>query len=266
MTANQDIKQGARKTWAEGDYRAVAQFLPPASAHLVKAAGVRSGDSVLDVACGTGVTAITAARAGATVTGVDLTPDLLAVAEDEAALAQVKGITWREEDAEALSCADASFDVVLSSFGHMFAPDPEATTRELIRVTKPGGRIAFVTWPPESAVGQMIKAVGAVLPPPPGASPPIQWGVPEIVRERLGSAVTDLHFERGSVAWPMLSSGHLWDLFRTSYGPFVVALGKLSSDPAKQQAFARNIQAIFDRYFQDNEVTFEYLLTRATKV
>ena len=102
MTAIQQIKQGARKTWAEGDYRLLARYLPPASAHLVRAANVGPGDEVLDIACGTGVTAITAARAGATVSGIDLTPDLLAVAEDEAALAKVEGIKWHEGDAEDL--------------------------------------------------------------------------------------------------------------------------------------------------------------------
>ncbi len=160
MTALQEIKQGARKTWAEGDYRALANYLPPASAHLARVAGVKAGDKVLDVACGTGVTAITAARLGAKVSALDLTPDLLAVAEDEAALANVAGIQWREGDAEALPYTDGAFDVVLSSFGHMFTPDPAAAARELVRVAKSGGTIAFTTWPPESAVGQIFKIIG----------------------------------------------------------------------------------------------------------
>ncbi len=265
MTTIQEIKQGARKTWAEGDYRAVAQFLPPAAAHVVRVAGVKAGQSVLDVGCGTGITAVTAARTGATVTGLDLTPDLLAVAEDEAALARVTNVTWREGDAEAMPFTDASFDVVLSSFGHMFTPSPEAVTKELLRVAKPGATIAFATWAPESVVGQMLKAVGSVLPPPAGAAPPPQWGVPSIITERLGTGVKDLHFERGTIAWPTLSPGHLWALFRTTYGPFVVGLAKLAGEPAKQKELADKVQAIFEGHFRDNTVAFEYLVTRCTK-
>jgi SAM-dependent methyltransferase len=266
MDAIQQIKQGARKTWAEGEYLALSQFLPPASAHLVRAAGIKTGDKVLDVACGTGVTAITAARAGAKVSALDLTPDLLAVAEDEAALANVMDIQWREGDAEAMPYDDAAFDVVMSSFGHMFTPDPASAASELLRVTKPGGTIAFTTWPPESAVGQMFKVMGAILPPPPGSAAPAQWGVPEIVGERLGDAVTDIRFERGTVSWPMLSAGHLWALFRDSYGPFVMAMAKLEGEPEKQQQLAVSVQSIFENFFHDNVVTFDYLLTHAKKV
>lgn len=265
MTTITQIKQAARKTWSEGEYLALSRFLPPASAHLVARAQVTAHDKVLDVACGTGVTAITAARTGAAVTGLDLTPDLLAVAEDEAALAEVQGIRWHEGDAESMPFTDDAFDVVLSSFGHMFTPDPAAAARELVRVAKPGGRIAFATWPPESAVGQIFKAIGAMVPPPPGASPPPQWGVEETVKERLGTGVKGVRFERGTVSWPMLSSGHLWALFRDSYGPFVVALAKLANEPHKQEQLAKDVKAIFESFYADNEISFEYLVTVATK-
>lgn len=266
MDALAEIKQAARTTWAEGEYGSLARYLPPASAHLVRVAGVTRADKVLDVACGTGVTAITAARTGAQVAALDLTPDLLAVAEDEAALANIQGIDWREGDAEAMPYEDGTFDVVLSSFGHMFTPDPAAAASELLRVAKPGARIAFTTWPPESAVGQVFKAVGSLLPPPPGATPPPQWGIPETISERLGAAVTDLHFERGTVSWPMLSAGHLWAMFRDSYGPFVTAMARLEGEPAKQQALAMSIQSVFEGFFHENVVTFDYLLTRAVKL
>lgn len=261
----QEIKEKARKTWAEGNYRTFASYWTAAPANLLRAAGVKPGDKVLDVGCGTGVFAITAARAGATVTGLDLTPELLAMAKDEAATAGVEGIVWQEGDAEAMPFVDGSFDVVVSNFGHMFTPDPAAAARELVRVAKPGGRIAFNTWPPESAAGHMFRTIGGFLPPPPGAAPPPQWGVPDIVRERLGDGVEGLHFERGTAAVPALSPGHLWHLFRTSYGPMVVALAKLAGDRAKQEALARDVQAVFASYFQENAVRFDYLLTRATK-
>ncbi len=97
-------------------------------------------------------------------------------------------------------------------------------------------------------------------------APPPQWGVPELVKERLGSGVKDITFERGTVTWPMLSSGHLWELFRTTYGPFVVALGKLKDQPEKQQELATKVQAVFESFFAENVVTFDYLVTRATKI
>lgn len=264
MTMLQPMKNAARKTWAEGEYLALARFLPPSSAHLVRAAGVERGDKVLDVACGTGVTAITAARHGAEVTGLDLTPDLLSVAEEEAARADVTGITWSEGDAEDMPYDD-TFDLVLSSFGHMFTPDPRAVRDEMLRVLKPGGRIAFTTWPPESVVGQIFKVLSSIVTPPPDAAPPPQWGDTDTVRDRLADAVTDLGFERGTVSWPTLSPGHLWGFFRETYGPFIMAMEKLQDDPEKQLTMAEGIQSVFDRFFEDNAVAFDYLVTRATK-
>ena len=148
---NQDpfaaLKQRQREMWAS--FAPTAMFTTPVAGHLVKFAHVGPGDSVLDVGTGTGVVALTAARAGAQVTALDLTPELLEQARDNARIAQRLDITWTEGDAEQLPYPDASFDVVLSQFGHMFAPRPDVAIAEMHRVLKPDGRIAFATWPPD---------------------------------------------------------------------------------------------------------------------
>ena len=144
---------------------------------MVKFANVRAGQNVLDVGCGTGVVAVTAARKGARVHGVDLTPELLERARENANIAQAE-IDFREGDAEALAFDDVTFDVVLSQFGHMFAPRPDVAIREMLRVLKPGGRIAFSTWPPELLVGRSFAIMGKYGPPPvPGVSPVVAYSV-----------------------------------------------------------------------------------------
>src|SRR5262245_1435889 len=137
------LKEKAKETWAKGTYDVLGGNLLPAVAHLVRLAGVEVGERVLDVACGTGNTAITACLAGAEVVGLDLTPELLAQACTNAEAAGADSIQWQEGDVEALPFPDSQFDVVLSSVGHMFAPRPEAAIAEMLRVLKSGGRIAF---------------------------------------------------------------------------------------------------------------------------
>src|SRR5712675_1316568 len=168
----------------------------PAAARLVKFAGVQADQRVLDVACGTGVVAITAARLGAKTSGLDLTPELLEQARENSKVAGVES-DWREGDVEQLPFGDASFDVVMSQFGHIFAPRPSLAIAEMLRVLKPGGTIAFSTWPPELLVGRRFALVARYMPPPPpGVSPPPLWGDPNVIRERLGSAVNDIVFDR----------------------------------------------------------------------
>lgn len=155
-----EFKSRQREGWAY--FAPLEAYTTPPAAHLVRFAGVRPGQTVLDVGTGTGVVAITARRVGASVTGLDLTPELLARAREHSVLANVDDIVWREGDAESLPFADASYDVVLSQFGHMFAPRPEIATREMLRVLKPGGRVAFATWPPEHFLGK-VSALSAIM-------------------------------------------------------------------------------------------------------
>ena len=156
----------SNNVWSIGSYGEFAMFVLPISAHLVKLCNISSGDRVLDVACGTGNTAITAKRMvpGIKVTGIDFTPELLAQAKEQATIADVDDIEWREANVENLPFEDEIFDVVLSSFGHMFAPHPLAAIKEMIRVTKPGGCIAFSPWAFELVNGKLFKTMARHLP------------------------------------------------------------------------------------------------------
>lgn len=259
------FKAAQREAWAH--------FIPleiattPPAARLVKFAGVAAGQRVLDAGCGTGVVAVTAARVGARVDGLDLTPKLLERARENAAIAGV-AIEWREGDVEALPYPDAAFDVVLSQFGHMFAPRPDVATRELLRVLRPGGTIAFSTWPPELFTGRMFALVASYLPPPPaGVAPPPQWGDPDVVRQRLGGAVRDLVFDRGTMSNAALSPAHSRQAAERSAGPVVRLVQALEAgDPARLAAFRREFEALVALYHADNVVRQDFLLTRAVKI
>lgn len=237
-----------------------------AAARLVKFAKVRPGQSMLDVACGTGVVAITAARIGAHVRGIDLTPELLERARENARIAGVE-VDFREGDAEALPFDDATFDVVLSQFGHMFAPRPDVAIAEMLRVLKPGGTIAFATWPPELLIGSSFKLVATYMPPPPpGVSPPPQWGDVATVRERLGAAVKEMLFDRDRMLFPALSVQNYRHHIERTAGPMLKLIELLSeSDPARLTQFRRDYDALIAPYFEDNVVRQDYLLTRAKK-
>jgi 2-polyprenyl-3-methyl-5-hydroxy-6-metoxy-1,4-benzoquinol methylase len=200
-----EFKAAQREGWAL--FAPLEAMTTPPAATLVNFVAIKPGESVLDVGCGTGVTTVTAARKGAKVTGLDLTPALLERAKFNAQQAGVT-IDWHEGDAEALPFKDQQFDVVISQFGHMFAPRPAVAVAEMLRVLKPGGRIAFSTWPPELFTGRMFALVGKHLPPPAGAAAPPQWGDPATIRERLGDAVSDITFDRStmSVSTPFLQA------------------------------------------------------------
>ena len=259
------FKAAQKAGWA---FFAPLQALTTRSAsRLVKHAGVRAGQEVLDVACGTGVVAITAARIGARVRGLDLTPELLERAKENARIAGAE-IEFREGDAEALPYKDATFDVVLSQFGHMFAPRPEVVVAEMLRVLKPGGTIAFSTWPPELLIGSSFRLVGSYMPPPPpGVSPAPQWGDVAIVRERLGSAVKDVVFDRACMLVPALSVLNYRDHIEHTAGPMLKLVESLSaSDPARLAQFRREYDALVAPYFEDNIIRQDYLMTRAVKV
>ncbi len=239
----------------------------PCAARLVKRAGVHAGQRVLDVACGTGVVSVTAARTGANVTGLDLTPELLERAKENAQIAEVN-IDWHEGDVEKLPFGDAAFDVVLSQYGHIFAPRPEVAIAEMLRVLKPGGTIAFSTWPPELFVGRMFALTASYLPPPPpGVAPPPLWGDPNVVRQRLGPAVKDVLFDRATMLISALSLRHHRMAAEKSAGATVRVVKALEhSDPERLERFRREFESISAEYFEDNQLRQDYLITRAIKI
>lgn len=265
MDALAQFKQAQREGWAH--FAPLEAITTPAAARLVQHAGVKRGMRVLDVGCGTGVVAVTAARLGASVAAIDLTPQLLERARQNSDLAQLD-IDWREADAEELPFADAQFDIVLSQFAHMFAPRPGVAILEMLRVLKPGGTIAFSTWPPELLVGRtMAVAAGYMPPPPPGIASPALWGDPGVIRERLGTSVGDVVFARECMLVPALSPQHFRAILERAAGPIIRMVESLSaSDPDRLRTFRQEFDAVVVQYFQDNVVRQDYLLTRATKI
>jgi SAM-dependent methyltransferase len=261
-----EFKTKQRETWTMGNFGDLAVFTTSVAGHLVNFAGVIGGQTVLDVGTGTGVVAITARRKGAKVNGLDLTPALLAQARDSAAVAGLGDINWQEGDAEALPYQDASFDVVLSQFGHMFAPRPEVALAEMLRVLKPGGIVAFATWPGEQLIGRMFSVNAKYIAPPQGIASPVQWGDIAIVRQRLGSSMTHLHFERGIMGIPTLSPQHLRLFQEAKAGPFIRTALALQTDPTKLATWRQELDELIGEYLRDNIVRHEYLLTRAIKI
>jgi SAM-dependent methyltransferase len=265
MDGMDQFKGNQKIAWA--NFAQLEHLTGTAAPHLVRFAGIRAGARVLDVACGTGVVGLTAARAGAMVQGVDLTPELVQRAKENAALMRLEA-TFQEGDAETIPFPDATFDVVVSQFGHMFAPRPDVTIAEMLRVLKPGGTVAFSTWPPELFTGRWFALMGRYAPPPPaGVSPPAQWGDPNLVRERLGSAVRDLAFTRNTIFFPALSPQHYRVGMAENFGPAKKLFESLdANDPVKAAALRGEIDALAQAYFEDNRLRQDFLMSRAVKV
>lgn len=259
-----DFKAAQRAAWTH--FAPLQVLTTEPAGRLVRFADIRAGSQVLDVACGTGVVAVTAARRGAIVTGLDLTPALLDVARDNAQIAGVE-IDWHEGDAESLPFDADSFDVVVSQFGHMFAPRPDVAISEMLRVLRPGGTIAFSTWPPELFVGRLFAVTSSYMPPPPpGVVPPPLWGEPTVVRERLGDRVRDLRFDRDTMVVPALSVRHQRESLERSAGPMIKLVEMLSaSDPAKLESYRRECESVIGEFLTDNTIRQGYLMTRAIK-
>jgi SAM-dependent methyltransferase len=256
-----DLKTRQREMWAS--FAPTAAFTTPVAARLVEFAEVKPGESVLDVGTGTGVVAITAARVGASVTGLDLTPALLDFARENARVARL-AVTWFEGDAENLPFRDGQFDVVLSQFGHMFAPRPDVAVAEMRRVLKPGGRVAFATWPPEHFVGRLFAFVGKNSPPPPpGAAAPPQWGSPGVVAERLGDKFEAPFFSRGVMSFPALSLAHFREFMECSVGPVQKLMEASSKEPERLAVLRAEFETLAMPYYFGNVIRQEYLLTRA---
>jgi SAM-dependent methyltransferase len=211
--------------WASGDYPSMVEtFLLPLGPRLVEAAGIGQGMKVLDVAAGTGNASLPAAEAGAEVTASDLTPELLEAGRSRAEAAGLQ-LEWVEADAENLPFEDESYDVVMSSIGAMFAPRHEAVAGELVRVCKPGGTIAVMSWTPEGMIGALFKTMGPFAPPPPpGAQPPPLWGSEDHVRRLFGDRVEWRSMERDMLSIDAFEKPiDYGEHFKERYGPTIVA-------------------------------------------
>ena len=260
------FKAVQREGWAH--FAPLEMVTIPAAAKLVAHAGIRAGHRVADLACGTGVVAVTAARLGARVTGLDLTPELLTRARQNAATAGVE-IDFHEGDVEYLPFPDVAFDVVVSQFGHMFAPRPDVALAEMLRVLRPGGTLAFSTWPPELFTGRMFTMVSQYVGPPPSPAPaaPPLWGDPTVVRERLGAVVRDIVFKRDDMNVATLSPQHHRGLTERTAGPVRQLVERLTaSDPDKLATFRREYDELAAQYLEQNILRQGYLITRCTKI
>lgn len=211
------VKARQQATWSAGNYAQIGTTLQIVGESLCEAADVRAGERVLDVACGNGNATLSAARRFADTTGVDYVPALLAAGARRAE-AEGLAIDFREGDCEALPFDDGAFDVVLSTFGCMFAPDQERTAAELARVCRAAGRIALANWTPEGFIGSLFRTVGRHVPPPPGLRPPVQWGSEARLRELFPDAAR-IDAVRRTFAFRYRSPEHFVDYFRTWYGP-----------------------------------------------
>jgi ubiquinone/menaquinone biosynthesis C-methylase UbiE len=224
----------ARSIWAAADFLPIAKSFAPGAAEFIGWLALTPSESVLDVACGTGNLAVPAARAGARVTGIDIAPNLIAQARLEARAAGCI-IAFDVGDAEALPYADGQFDTTVTMFGAMFAYRPERAAGELVRVTRPGGRVAMANWTPEGFVGMMLRAHTAVVPPPQGVPSPLEWGKENVVRARFGERVTSVTATRRTVElrFPFPPAA-VTELFATCYGPTVATLRAADPDGASR--------------------------------
>jgi ubiquinone/menaquinone biosynthesis C-methylase UbiE len=252
------IKQRQQATWASGDYAMIGTTLQLVGERLCDAVDIRAGERVLDVAAGNGNATLAAARQFAQVTSTDYVPALLDRGQQRAA-AERLSVAFQEADAEALPFADASYDVVLSSFGVMFAPDQDQAAREMMRVVRKGGRIGLASWTPDGFIGQLFKTIGKHVPPPAGLRSPALWGTEPQLRElfpgcSLAAGKRIFHFR-------YRSPEHFVETFRTYYGPAHRAFGAL--DAAGQSALQADIVALLRQFNRGGDTTLivpsEYL-------
>jgi SAM-dependent methyltransferase len=237
------IKQRQQATWASGDYAAIGITLQIVGETLVEAADVRAGETVLDVAAGNGNASLAAARRHAVVTSSDYVQSLLDKGRARA-LAEALTIQFQLADAEALPFGNASFDVVLSTFGVMFTPDHRRAASEMLRVLRPGGRIALANWTPGGFIGRLFKTIASHVSPPPGVQSPSLWGTEPHIVELFGAQAAQIRCERRHFNFRYRSPAHWLRAFRDLYGPMHKAFGAL--DAAAAASLERAITALLD--------------------
>jgi SAM-dependent methyltransferase len=240
------LTERVRATWTSGDFGRIARGYERGAGEFIARLGLDVGERVLDVACGTGNLALPASRLGAAVTGIDIAPNLITQARSRAA-AEALSIAFEVGDAEKMPYADGSFDTVVTMFGAMFAARPERAAAELLRVTRPGGRIAMANWTPTGFIGEMLKTTVRYVPPPTAIPSPLQWGNEEQVHARLGEGSVALTLNRRLITfeYPFGPEGVV-NLFRLWYGPTQRAFAAL--DEATREDLRRDLEELWTEH------------------
>jgi SAM-dependent methyltransferase len=255
------IKTRQRAAWAAGDFGIIGTTLQIVGETLCEAVDLRAGSNVLDVAAGNGTCSLAAARRWCDVTSTDYVVSLLDDGRRRAA-AERLSIRFQEADAEALPFADASYDVVLSSFGVMFAPTHARAASEMVRVCRSNGRIGLANWTPRGFIGQLFKVVGQHVPPPPALTSPSRWGLEDHLDSLFGAAASDIHTTPRDFVFRYHSPEHWLDVFRTWYGPVLKAFDALP-DHAGKHRLAQDLLALVRHFNRSGDATMvvpsEYL-------
>jgi ubiquinone/menaquinone biosynthesis C-methylase UbiE len=244
------LKARMKATWIAGDFGEIARFSEGGAEEFIARRNVKVGVNLLDVASGTGNLAIPAAKAGATVTGIDIAPNLVAQAHERAEQMDVQ-VQFDEGDAEALPYPHAAFEVVVSMFGAMFAPRADRVAAELTRGCRSGGQIAMANWTPRGFIGRLFKLTSVHVPPPPNIPPPVLWGDEGTVRQRLSAGISELRMTPVMLQLkPPFSVSETVEFYRKYYGPTQKAFDALAAD--RQPAFRRDLE---DFWAQHNKAT-----------
>ena len=269
MTSEMEmLKSKLRNTWMSGDFGRIATSFEGGAIQFVGRLDLKPGVSVLDVACGTGNLAIPAARKGAEVTGIDIVPELIDQANG-IAKAEDLDVEFDIGDAESMPYHEATFDIVMSMFGAMFAPRPDVVASELKRVCKPGGVIAMANWTPTGFIGQMFKTTAKYVPPPAGMPSPLLWGDEDAVRERFEDGVSDLTLTRRTIDFLFpFAPVDVVEHFRKFYGPTLKAFESLG-DTGRQAELRNDLEELWSKANASGNgstlVASEYLEVRAIR-
>jgi SAM-dependent methyltransferase len=239
------VKARQQGAWSSCDYAVVGTTLQIVGETLCEALDLRPGQKVLDVAAGNGNASLAAARRWCDVIATDYVPALLERAR-ERARAERLDIEIRAADAEALPFADATFDVVVSTFGVMFTPDQDRAAAELVRVCRHGGKIGLANWTPEGFIGQLFKTIGQHVAPPPGTRSPGLWGTPPRIAELFGSQALSIATEKRHFVFRYRSPAHWLEVFKTYYGPLLKTFAAL--DAAGQAALEHDVLELIARF------------------
>lgn len=260
------VKQRQHGAWSSGDYAVVGTTLQIVGEQLCEAIDLRAGSKVLDVAAGNGNATLAAARRWCDVTSTDYVPALLKRGR-ERAVAEHLTVEFREADAEALPFANASYDVVLSTFGVMFTPDQDKAASELARVCRSGGKIGLASWTPQGFIGQLFRTIGQHLPPPAGVKSPALWGTAARLEEMFASQASEIAAEPRMFVFRYRSPDHWLEIFKTFYGPTLKAFAAL--DANGQAALNRDLLALLEEFNHADDGTIvvhsEYLEAVITK-